>query len=398
MRISTNTIFESGSARLSELQSALMKTQQQISANRRILTPSDDPVAAARALEVTQGQSLNAQYRTNRGYATDLLKQEEGVLQNVTTLIQDVQSQVVEAGNGGYDDTQRKYIAADLRGRLEELIGYSNIRDSLGDYMFSGFQTTTQAFSTTATGVQYLGDQGQRNLQVGAARQMAVSDSGEAVFGAVPSAATYASSAAAGNTGNARVSSMSVYDPSLLITPQPDYEIVFSNGGNDYTVNDVTNGMTVASGTYSTPQTIDFNGVRVRFTGAPADGDTFSVAPSSTQSVFKTLDDLIALLETPTASSTTSMTYGLAVASDYLSSALDNVLTVRASVGARLKELETLDIAGDNRDLQYASTLSKLQDLDLYKAYSDLALQKTTLEAAQQSYMKITNLSLFNYL
>ena len=74
MRISTSTMYESGATRLSELQSSLMRTQQQISANRRILTPADDPVASARALEVTQSQSINKQFATNRGYAHQFIE------------------------------------------------------------------------------------------------------------------------------------------------------------------------------------------------------------------------------------------------------------------------------------------------------------------------------------
>jgi len=52
MRISTQTLFESGATRLGELQSSLVKTQQQIATGRRMLSPSDDPIGAARALEV----------------------------------------------------------------------------------------------------------------------------------------------------------------------------------------------------------------------------------------------------------------------------------------------------------------------------------------------------------
>ena len=184
---------------------------------------------------------------------------------------------------------------------------------------------------------------------------------------------------------------------------RPNYVVEFSNGGNDYAVYDLTNdpGKTAAltSGSYSDPQSIDFNGLSITITGTPADGDMLSVSPGK-ESLFKTVDDLITLLETPvsTTADKRNLTYGLSMASGYLSSALDNVLTVRASVGSRLKELETLDSSGDDRDLQYSDTLSKLQDLDYVKAISDLSLQKTTLDAAQQSYLKITNLSLFNYM
>jgi flagellar hook-associated protein 3 FlgL len=191
MRISTNTIYDLGATKISELQAALVRTQQQISANRRMLSPSDDPIAAARALEVTQSQSLNTQYATNRTYASNSLSLEESVLQSVTSLIQDVKTQTIEAGNAAYDDTQRRYIATDLRGRLEELIGFANTRDSEGNYLFSGFQTSAKAFSSSASGVVYAGDQGQRNLQVGAVRQIAISDSGDSVFGRIRSTGTF---------------------------------------------------------------------------------------------------------------------------------------------------------------------------------------------------------------
>ena len=52
MRISTSMIFQQGAAKISDLQTNLVKTQQQLSTGRRILTPADDPVAAARALDV----------------------------------------------------------------------------------------------------------------------------------------------------------------------------------------------------------------------------------------------------------------------------------------------------------------------------------------------------------
>jgi len=74
------------------------------------------------------------------------------------------------------------------------------------------------------------------------------------------------------------------------------------------------------------------------------------------------------------------------------------VLTVRASVGSRLRELDSLNSAGSSRDIQYSQTLSQLQDVDYAKAISQLTQQQTTLQAAQQSFVKIAGLSLFNYL
>ena len=66
MRVSTNTIYETGTNLMLQQQEALIKIQQQVSTGRRILTPSDDPISAAQALNISQSKSINEQYSVNR--------------------------------------------------------------------------------------------------------------------------------------------------------------------------------------------------------------------------------------------------------------------------------------------------------------------------------------------
>lgn len=299
MRISTNTLYEQGASRISDMQSSLARTQQQISAGRRMLTTADDPVAAARVLEVTQSQAVNAQYAANRQTVKHTLSVVEGTLASVTSLLQDAKALTVNAGNATLTDMERGFLATELRGRFDELLGLANATDGAGNYLFSGYQTATQPYIKTATGALYQGDNGQRLVQVDAARQMAMSDTGQAVF---------------------------------------------QGGGQD---------------------------------------------------IFQTLNDLITLLETP---GTATLSAGLATANSNLDRALDNVLTVRAAVGSRLKEIDSLDNAGEYRDFQYSQTLSELQDIDYARAITQLSQQQVTLEAAQKSFVKTSGLSLFNFI
>ena len=182
MRISTRMIYDQGSSQLNNLQGALNRTQMQLSANRRNLTPADDPIASARALEVTQSQSINTQFVTNRSNAKNFLSQEELALGNTGSLIADVKDLVVKAGNPALKDVDRDTLAKELEGRLTDLLGIANTADGAGGYLFSGYKSTTQPFSQTPTGATYVGDQGQRELQVGSARYLATSDSGATVF------------------------------------------------------------------------------------------------------------------------------------------------------------------------------------------------------------------------
>lgn len=307
MRISTQLLFETGANRIGDLQNRLQKTQEQIASGRRILTPSDDPVAATRALDVTQTQSINNQYAVNRQHAKNTLGQIEGTLTGVTSLMQDVKSTIIAAGNGTLSDTERGFMARELNGRLEQLLGFANSRDATGNYLFSGFQSNTAAFAQTvppaAPGVVYNGDSGVQKLQVDATRQMAINTPGSTVF----------------------------------------------QGGGQ---------------------------------GGASD-------------IFQTITDLVALLNVP---GTANLATGLATANINLDLALDNVLTVRASVGVSLQELDTLDNVGADRNLQYSQILSELQDLDYTQALTQLSQQQITLEAAQKSFVKTSGLSLFNFI
>jgi flagellar hook-associated protein 3 FlgL len=405
VRISTTSLYDAGSSRISELQAAMMKTQQQLSSGTRILTPADDPLGAARALNIIQSQSMNTQYAANRVNGKNALSQEEGTLQSVTNLIQDVQTQVVAAGSGTMDDSQRKFIATDLQGRLDQLIGLANTRDGTGNFIFAGFKNSQVPYSTTAGGATYNGDQGERLLQVGPARQMSTGDSGYAVFGNIPAASgTLTTAAASANTGAVATSAATVTDATVLTGHS--YDVVFSNGGATWSVYDATNdpnhaGAALATGPYTSGQPIAFDGLRLTPTGAAQNGDTLTVRPARTQDLFSTLSNLIAQLNTPTGASAAgkaNLTHGLEVASGNLSNALDSVLGIRASVGSRLNEIDALDSNGSDNNLQYSEALSQIQEVDYVKAISTLNAQQLTLQAAQQSFVKLTGLSLFSLL
>lgn len=409
MRISTSSLYATSTAQLGTLQTQLARTQQQLSANRRMLSAADDPVAAARALEVTQSQSINSQFATNRANARASLSQEEVALTGVQQLIQDVQVTAVAAGNGSNSASDRATYANELQGRLEDLVALANTSDGNGGYVFSGYKSSTMPFVKTNAGVEYQGDQGKVQLQVGPSRKIAMSDSGSAVFTAIPTGnGAFITSAGAANGGNGVISAGTVSDPRQLTGHR--YQIDFSAPGappvSSYKITDLTTNSTVppapavAVVPYTSGDAIKVGGMSFDIKGTPAAGDSFSVQPSDKQDLFTTLSKMIDTLRAPanTTAEKQALTDGLSAANGNLSAALDNVLTVRSSVGSRQKELDTLDTAGDDTNIQYAATLSKLQDLDLVKAISEFTQQQATLEGAQKTFKAVSSLSLFNYI
>lgn len=400
MRIGTNTVYEQGIATLQRQQEALLKTQQQISTGRRILTPADDPVAAARALDVSQAVSANAQYAVNRNSAKSSLGFEESTLQSLTSLIHDVRTATVSAGNPVLSNSDRAAIAAELRGRLDQLTGLANSTDGAGQYLFSGYQGNVKPFALTATGAQYAGDQGQRLVQASAARQIGISDSGSDIFERIKTGnGVFVLAAGVTNAGTGVSSPGSVTNPAALTGHNYQINFTVSGGATTYDVVDATTSATLSMGNaYTSGSAITVDGMQFDIQGSPADGDQFAITPSSNQSLFKTLSGLIGVIASPINSATgsTRLTNGLNAALLNLDHALDNVLRVRATVGARLQEMDALDSLGADLFLQHEQTLSQLQDVDFAQAISDLTRQQTFLEAAQKSFIKVSALSLFD--
>lgn len=426
MRISTNTFYDLGIGQIQKLTTDLFKVQQQISTGRSILSPQDDPVGAARVLEVTQSVALNQQYDTNAKSAISKLGIEEGILDSTSNLIQDVRTLAIQAANPSLDNNNLQALATDMRGRYQELLGLANSTDGNGLYLFSGYRGTTMPFSESSPGnVNYNGDQGQRLVQVSPSRQIPVSDSGSDAFMQVLNGnGTFVTAATATNTGTGIVSPGNVLDPaawtavadknltavfnvdSSVTPPVTTYDVTDTSGNSVFTgvppvvpySQTYTSGSTISL--RSPPALTDY-GIELSVEGEPATGDTFTIAPSDRQQdVFATLNDLITALErgrnTPAQAARLSNDINTALQS--LDHALNSVLTVQASVGARLREVDAVISTGEDMALQYQETLSGLQDLDYAKAISDLTRQQQTLDAAQKSFINVQGMSLFNYL
>ena len=407
MRISTANLYSTSTNQLNTLQSALARTQMQLSANRRLLTAADDPVASARALEVSQSLEMANQFATNRTSAKSSLSHVELSLNNAGNLLLDIQQRTVQAGNGAMLPSDREALAVELEGRLQDLLGVANTTDGAGGYLFSGYMSTTEPYSLTPDGAYYQGDQGVRQLQVGESRKMPLSASGSAVFDASPTGnGVFQTQAAKGNLGTGVISSGSVVNRSAL--DSGNYVVSFAVSEDTppltkYAVNDISTTpptLVMEDQLYKSGTQISFEGMAFDIKGEPANGDTFSVEPSKKQSVFTTVTDLIKALRAPAATEQekTALANNLTTALDNLKSSQDTILTVQASVGAYMKELDYLDSAGDDLKIQHATTLDDLQGLDMVKAISDFSQQQMTLQAAQMTFKTMSGLSLFNYL
>jgi flagellar hook-associated protein 3 FlgL len=126
-----------------------------------------------------------------------------------------------------------------------------------------------------------------------------------------------------------------------------------------------------------------------------ADADTgqdifMDVAGAGGASAFDILAKFAADLRTPGASLSDSI--------GNIKLAMQQVLDVRARGGARLNALDDLGSINEDLAVTLESQLSEIKDLDYAEAVSRMNRQLLAFQAAQQSYARLSQLSLFNYL
>jgi flagellar hook-associated protein 3 FlgL len=398
MRISTAEITSQAIQAIDNQSSALQITQNEVSTGLAVQNAADNPVAASQIVQLTQQQAQLTQYGTNLQSAQTRLSLEESSLSTATTTLQSIRDLAVQAGDASLNDSDRQQIATQIQTQIQALLGTANTQDANGEYLFSGYAAQTQPFATDSSGnVSYQGDAGTRLIQISPNQSVADSDTGASAFMDIAAGnGTFTTAADATNTGSGIIDSGSVIDSTQWVPS--DYTLSFTSP----TAYQVTNsgGTVVASGNYTSGTAIQFDGVQVSVTGAPAAGDSFDIAPSGNQSMFATLTQLTAALNQPadTAAGSAQLATSLSTALTNIDQDISHLSTVSASVGARLNLLTAQGTTNTATSTALTTQQSSLQDVDYASAVSTLNEQMVGLQAAEQSYAAIAQLSLFKYL
>lgn len=408
IRISSQQIFSGGINRLQGINSNLVDTQQQISTGKKVNKPSDDPVAAARILKLDQSLQRIETYGRNASLAENRLKQEESTLAGAVDIIQRVRELTVQAGNGSLSANDRQSISAELKERLGQLANLANTQDASGEYIFSGFQGSTPAFARDDQGNwTYQGDEGQRVLEIDDGVTVPISDHGKGIFVDIAKALSVKSSTSA----DGYVSGLELIAPTDLsnaFSPgvPDDLTITVANAAGELSI--TANGGALDL-TPAPPPVVGEEfvvaGVKLTVNDAvftpPGPGDSFTVGVSEKQSIFGTIETMIDGLESISKTSPKSTAeYDALIAETLanLDNAQESIILKQTELGGRLNAVESTTAFLEDSGLYTKEIRSQLQDVDYAEAISNLTFQSFVLQAAQQSFARVSQLSLFDRL
>lgn len=418
IRVSTSQLYADSLSGIIEQQNRIAQYNREISTGTSITSPADAPVAAAKVVNIDAALGSFSAWSSNAQTVSNRLAYENTQLQGVQTLIGRVRTLALQMANATVSAQDRQNGAVAVNSYLSQLIGYANAQGPDGNYVFAGSRTSTQPFSMDSSGttVTYQGDNAQQYLAVSASNSVAVSDPGNQIFmDAKNGNGTFRIAANSSNMGTATAAG-NVTDTATatgyLLGQGDSYRISFSavSGGLGYKIErgqgtvgstgwnaSVT---TVASGNYQNGSSLGFDGISLSFSGTPAAGDSFTVSPSSRQSLFETLQNLHQALNSPasTPAADAQMMQRIGGVLRSLDQAQTRIGSAQAEVGARMQDAQAAANATQNVQTLMQQTRSSLQNADLPSVITSLDQASLSLQAASKSFATLQGLSLFQYL
>ncbi|CBK42033.1 putative Second flagellar hook-filament junction protein FlgL [Nitrospira defluvii] len=282
-----------GNLQRSRLQ--MLTSQEQISSQKRVTNPSDDPSAFGQIVLDKSALSQTTQWVRNINFGTARVNAADQALGQVQNLITRVRELTIQASSDTTSAEGRQSIAKEVRQLQRQLVQLGNT-EVAGQAIFGGTKTDVQPFTIT---------------------------SGDTVA----------------YQGNSETQSIAV--------------------GENQTVQILVPGSSI-------------------FTG-------------STTNMFDSLRDLLTALESNNRS-------GIQAGLGNLDLATAQISDVQGTVGALANRLQVTHDALDTATLTITKSISDNQDADLATAITQLRLQEVAVQAASETFTKIFDSSLINYL
>ncbi len=408
MRLSSHQINQRGAQDMQRIAQEVARTQEQIASGRRIVRASDDPVGAAKIVTLRRELAARETFIANADVIENQLAQEENILSQVIEVIQRVQELVIQAGSGALTTSDRQFIAAEIEARQTELTELMNARGADGKFLFAGGKGDTRPFVVDGRDVRYEGDEAQRRLQVDTGLFVPFSDSGKSLFMNIPaSEPTFQVNAHPHNeAADVAIHALRVVDAEALRDFAPEdlvieFQPLGAGGEANYTVRRLSDNHPV--GQENTPFTpgvpFQIEGMQLSIDGRPEVGDRFVVRTTQSVSILETVGNVATDLKRVDQASTPEAFQAMIdrTIAD-LNSAQNGILQARSEIGARMNTVTATRDFHAEQNLATEALISKVRDLDYAEAVSRLSFQSFVLEAAQQSFIRISRLSLFNNL
>lgn len=369
--------------------------QAQLASGKKLLQPSDNPLATHYIQNVGQQEEQLKQYLDSIILVRNRLEHQEVIVSNAEDFTDDAKRTIMEMINGSLSPEDRIARQRELKELSDNLLNLANVQDEAGNYIFAGTKPENQPFFRDKAGnVTYAGDDYQRKMRISNSLEMPFNSPGNDVFMDIENP-----------FGNyepeyqLQDGSELLLDRAVNTDPDDDasYKVTFVDLGNDtYGYELERNGSSVQTGDFDPKTGIEYDGLTIYLKGQITRGDSIEINRRESFSMFDTLKNAIKASQGSVSDASNSAKLQQYTAE--LQSAFTHITKVRTDIGARLNTLDIQEQQHEDFKISLAKSKSQFEDLDYAEAVIDFNENTRALQASQQAFGKTKDLTLFNYI
>ena len=206
-RVATANMYDNSIRNIGGRQSSLAEQSEKLTAGKRVLRASDDPVAAAQAERaITRMERIKVE-QSALSLQRNAMAEGESTLGDAVDLLQEMRALFVSAGNGANSAKEMQIIAGQLQTLREELLSVSNRTNTSGVPLLSALGSAITPFVNSSA----FKDNGLPGQQAGGNTSVPTAldgdmafmlDSGESLFKELDTAITDIRNATSGSAAN----------------------------------------------------------------------------------------------------------------------------------------------------------------------------------------------------
>ena len=427
MQISSKLFNQQQLKQFSSTTEDLQNIQDKISSGQNILRASDDPVGSVELSGLNVVKSQIEQFERNVNSATGKLTLLDKSLENLSNTMIRAQELVIQASSDTLGASDREAIALEVDQMKKEILGLANSQDSNGSYLFSGYKTNTMPFVEDLSGkISYKGDRGLSSLAISETRVMETSIDGGTLFQAVKNSSgenvsiflmleDVSNSIRTASSGVEALKATGNADLTFQNNNPGEWTFDLSGNLGSATITTEITGedpsefvrqINLSSGTTGITAAINADGITINLTDS-ANGsiEIKNLAVFGINSAQKEPTSFFTVQPKDGAGNSLGNIQKLFDNNQLPSKQIDNIFSTqvhisnnRGSVGARTNSLLRQNDLLVDRRTAIEKDVSDLNDADLATLVTNMQSMLTSMQASQQSFVKISQLNLFDYL
>ncbi|MBX3021066.1 MAG: flagellar hook-associated protein FlgL [Bdellovibrionales bacterium] len=363
MRIADKMQYEQVKGNIAKNRTQMSELQNQAATQKRVTKPSDDPLAASRVLTNRIDLQGNRQFSKSLNYAKSFLEFTDQSLGDLSEVLMRAKELAISQSNdGSANEESRRVVATEVEQLHNSMINIGNRK--LGDrFIFGGFKTQTAPFDGQG---RFNGDDGEMNIHIDKEAFVPMNISGGRVF-----LGDGIDADGMAKQGPRQAKTIEEFNEQQLRDAFPNSVRQPGEGNNGSQVRGPAS-VTGLEADYGLKSEVE--------EGDPAGINIFSVMrnleialkTNDKEAVQGTLDDL--------------------------DTALNQVVLTRSQVGSRGMTLDNWMQTLEKAKVDNQTSISSLEDADIFATVSDINKTESTLQATLQTSGKLITPSLLDFL